>query len=96
MQKSSDCLSLTTLSVLVLDPVLGPEKGALAVGPVRGAVGPPATAVGPPDAVMRAARVLLDESVERVLGLAVSRGRGRGLGSQPGRGGRPSLHGGPV
>ena len=72
MQKSSDRLSLTTLPVLVPNPVLGSERGALAVGPVRGAVGPPAAAVGPPDAVVRAARVLLDESAERVVGLAVS------------------------
>ena len=88
--------SLTTLPVLVPNPVQGPERGALAVGPVRGAVGPPAAAVGPPDAVVRAAHVLLDESTECVFGLAVSRGRGRGLGSQPGRGGRPSLRGGYV
>ena len=40
LQKSSNRLSLTTL--LVPKPVLGPERGALAVGPVRGAVGPPA------------------------------------------------------
>ena len=42
------------------------------------------------DAV-RAARVLLDESAERVLGLAASRERGRALGSLPGRGGHTSL-----
>ena len=57
---------------------------------------PPAAAVGPPDAAVRAARVLLGESAECVLRLAVSLRRGRALGSQPGRGGRPSLRGGPV
>ena len=72
MQTSSDRLSLTTVPVLVPNPVLGPQRGALAVGPVRGAMGPPAAAVGPPDAV-RTARVLLDESAECVLGLAASR-----------------------
>ena len=69
LQRSSDLLSLTTL--LVPNPVLGPERGALAAGPVRGAEGPPAAAVGPPDAV-RAACFLLDKSAERVLGLAAS------------------------
>ena len=98
MQKLSDRISLTTLPVLVPKPDLGPERGAFAVGPVRGAlaVGPPATAVGPPDVAVRAALALLDESAGRVVRFAVSRGRGRGLGSQPGRGGRPSLRGGPV
>ena len=43
LQKSSDSLSLTTL--LVPKPVLGPGRGTLAAGPVRGAVGPPAVAV---------------------------------------------------
>ena len=46
------------------NPVLVPERGALVVGPVRGAVGPPAATVGPPDAVVRAARVLLDVSLD--------------------------------
>ena len=95
MQKSSDRLSLTTFPVLVHKPDHGPERRALAVGPVRGAVGPPA-AVGLPDATVRAARVLLGESAKRVLGLAVSRGRGRALGSLSGRGGCTSLRGGPV
>ena len=91
MQKISARISLTPLPVLVPKSNLGPERGALAVGPVRGAlaVGPPADAVGD-------ARALLDVSVGRVVRLAASSGRGRGLGLQPGRGGRSSLRVGPV
>ena len=64
MQKSSDCISLTTLPVLVPKLALGPKRGAFAAVPVRSALamGPPAVAVGPLDAVVRDARTLLDQS----------------------------------
>ena len=86
LQKISARISLTPLPVLVPKSNLGPERGALAVGPVRGAlaVGPPADAVG-------AARALLDVSFGCLVRLAASSGRGRGLGTQAGCGGRSSL-----
>ena len=68
---------------------------AVSAGPVRGAVGPPAVAVGPPNA-LRAARILLGESVGRVPGLAAYRGRGSALGSLPRRGGCTSLRSVPA